>query len=92
MGLESQQERRQWGWMPLIEAPPAATLEVKSVFERDRSLLEYLDGLAVRPGSMVEVLAHNVDETVSLRVGNKPVHLGRGAAAKVWVKPAGAGR
>jgi DtxR family Mn-dependent transcriptional regulator len=92
MGLESQQERRQWGWMPLIEAAPESRLEVKSVFERDRSLLEYLDGLAVRPGSIVELLAHNVDETVSLRVGSRPIHLGRGAASKVWVKPAGGGR
>ena len=92
MGLESQQERRQWGWIPLIEASPDTQLEVKSVFERDRSLLEYLDGLSVRPGSRVEVLSHNVDETVSLRVANKPVHLGRAAAANVWVKPAGPGR
>jgi DtxR family Mn-dependent transcriptional regulator len=88
MGLESQEERRQWGWVPLIEARPEASVEVMSVFERDRPLLEYLDGLAVRPGSVLEVLSHNVDATVSLRIVGKPVHLGKAAASKVWVKPA----
>ncbi|MCW5977127.1 MAG: metal-dependent transcriptional regulator [Bryobacteraceae bacterium] len=88
MGLESPEERRGRGWLPLIDVAPESRVEVMSVFERDRPLLEYLDRLAVRPGSVLEVLAHNIDETVSLRVGGAPVHLGRGAAAKVWVKPA----
>ena len=92
MGLESQEERREWGWLPLVEVRPESQVEVMSVFERDRALLEYLDGLAVRPGSGLEVLAHNVDDTVSLRVGEKPVHLGRAAAGKVWVKPVDSSR
>lgn len=88
MGLESQEQRREWGWIPLVEVRPDSSVEVMSVFERDRPLLEYLDSLSVRPGSVLEVLAHNIDQTVSLRVVGKPVHLGRAAAGKVWVRPA----
>lgn len=88
MGLESARERRERGWRPLAEVKPEARVEVTSVFERDRSLLEYLDRLAIRPGATLEVLAHNVDQTLTLRVAGKLVQLGQVAAAKVWVKPA----
>lgn len=87
MGLESARERRERGWRPLAEVKAEARVEVTSVFERDRSLLEYLDRLAIRPGATLEVLAHNVDQTLTLRVGGKLLQLGRAAAAKVWVKP-----
>jgi DtxR family Mn-dependent transcriptional regulator len=87
MGLESARERRERGWRPLAEVKPQARVEVTSVFERDRSLLEYLDRLAIRPGAVLEVLAHNVDQTLTLRVAGKAVQLGEAAAAKVWVKP-----
>src|SRR2546421_10414 len=43
-------DRRERGWLPLDEASPGQTAQVQSVFERDRNLLEYLDGLGVRPG------------------------------------------
>lgn len=88
MGLESARERRERGWRPLAEVKPEARVEVTSVFERDRSLLEYLDRLAIRPGATLEVLAHNVDQTLTLRVAGRVVQLGHAAAAKVWVKPA----
>ncbi len=88
MGLESARERRERGWRPLTEVTPEASVEVTSIFERDRSLLEYLDRLAIRPGAALEVLAHNVDQTLTLRVAGKLVQLGRAAAARVWVKPA----
>jgi DtxR family Mn-dependent transcriptional regulator len=88
MGLESARDRRERGWRPLVEVQPEVRVEVASVFERERGLLEYLDRLAIRPGATLEVLAHNVDQTLTLRVAGKPVHLGMGAAAKVWVKPA----
>jgi Fe2+ transport system protein FeoA len=55
------------------------------VFERDRKLLEYLDGLGIRPGARLSVAALNYDETLGLRMQRKSVQLGRAAAAKVWV-------
>lgn len=59
-----------------------------SVFERDRQLLEFLNEISIFPGALLEVVAHNYDDTLTLRVGGEPVHLGMAAARKVWVAPA----
>ena len=59
-----------------------------SVFERDRKLLEYLEGLGVRPGVTVDVLTRNYDETLTLALNGKPLQLGRPAASKIWVAAA----
>ena len=75
--------------MRLSDTPRSARVTVRNVFERDRALLEYLDGLAVRPGAEIDVVKQNVDDTVTLRVGGRTAHLGRGAAGKVWVEPVG---
>lgn len=83
VGMDRPSDRRDRGWIPLDEA--SGVVEVTSVFERDRQLLEYLDGLGIRPGSRLQMLARNYDDTVSLKVDRKPVQLGRAAAAKVWV-------
>jgi DtxR family Mn-dependent transcriptional regulator len=85
IGMDRPRDRRERGWLPLDEATGAVT--VTSVFERDRQLLEYLDGLGIRPGARLKMLARNYDETVSLQVDRKPVQLGRAAATRVWVEP-----
>ncbi|MEP6962388.1 MAG: metal-dependent transcriptional regulator [Acidobacteriota bacterium] len=87
VGMDRPRDRRDRGWLPLdeIAATAGATVEVVSVFERDRQLLEYLDGLGIRPGTRLQMLARNYDDTVSLKVDKKSVQLGRAAAAKVWV-------
>ncbi len=84
VGLDRPKDRRERGWVPLDEA--TGTVRVTSVFERDRQLLEYLDGLGIRPGARLQMLARNYDETVSLKVDKKTVQLGRAAAQKVWVQ------
>jgi DtxR family Mn-dependent transcriptional regulator len=89
VGRDRPRDRRERGWMPLDEAVANGAVTVMSVFERDRQLLEYLDGLGIRPGAQLRMLARNYDETVTLRVDRKPVQLGRAAASKVWVAPAG---
>jgi len=86
VGLDRPRDRRDRGWIPLDEA--GGSVKVMSVFERDRQLLEYLDGLGIRPGAQLRMLARNYDETVSLKVDRKPIQLGRTAASKVWVAPA----
>ena len=67
------------------ELPPGATAKVTSVFERDRSLLEYLDALGIRPSAELELVTRNYDDTLTLKVAGKPVQLGTTAAQKVWV-------
>jgi DtxR family Mn-dependent transcriptional regulator len=85
VGLDRPSDRRDRGWLPLDEA--SGTVLVASVFERDRQLLEYLDGLGIRPGSRLKMQARNYDETVTLEVNRRPIQLGRAAAQKVWVSP-----
>jgi DtxR family transcriptional regulator, iron-dependent repressor len=85
VGMDRPQDRRERGWKPLDEIAGGAAARVASVFERDRQLLEYLNGLGIRPGARVRMIARNYDDTLTLRVGGKPVQLGRAAAAKVWI-------
>ena len=83
--------RRQRGLAPLDEMTPGRAAQVVSVFERDRKLLEYLNGLGIRPGAGLEVLARNYDDTLTLTIDGCHVPLGRAAASKVWVRAAGYG-
>ena len=58
-------------------------MTVSSVFERDRRLLEYLDGVGVRPGARLEIAQTGSD------VRFRPMaaaRLDRDAAGKVWVR------
>lgn len=87
LGPESHQDRRRRGWKPLAEARPGEPGQVASVFERDRQLLEYLDGLGMRPGAEIEVTARNADETLSIQVGGNTVQLGQAAARRIWMAP-----
>ncbi len=85
--LDTPRQRRRRGWRPLDEAPAHARAVVVSVYERDRKLLEFLDGLSIQPGAQVEILARNYDDTLTLRAGRgKPVQLGVSAAGKIWVR------
>ncbi len=84
-GVDRPQDRRDRGWKPLDEITPGQSAKVMSVFERDRSLLEYLDALGIRPSAELEMLTRNYDDTLTLKVAGKPVQLASTAAQKVWV-------
>jgi DtxR family Mn-dependent transcriptional regulator len=88
VGMDRPQDRRERGWKPLDEISERGVAQVTSVFERDRRLLEYLDGLGIRPGVKLKMLSRNYDETLTLKVGGKSVQLGRPAATKVWITQA----
>jgi DtxR family Mn-dependent transcriptional regulator len=79
-------QRRKAGLRLLAEVPPGTRVRVVGMYERDRALLEYLDGLGLRPGSQVQVLSRNYDETMVLGLGGKRVHLGEAAAKRVWIR------
>jgi DtxR family Mn-dependent transcriptional regulator len=83
---DTPQDRRARGLRPLSEMGPREAARVVSVFERDRKLLEYLNGLGIYPGAAVETISHNYDETLTLRIGGEAVQLGASAAGKVWVE------
>jgi DtxR family Mn-dependent transcriptional regulator len=82
---KSAAERRRQGLRLLWEAMPGSRVKVESMHERDRKLLEYFDGLGVRPGTELEVISRNYDGTVSLRLGDQATNLGEVAARKIWV-------
>ena len=84
VGMDTPHDRRGRGLKPLDEARADESVTVVSVFERDRSLLEYLDGAGIRPGARVQVLSSAGD--LELESGGHRVQLERPAAAKVWVK------
>ena len=78
--------RRARGLLPLTEVERDHAAAVESVFERDRKLLEYLDGAGIRPGTHLRLLASNIDDTLTLEIGGRPVQIGRSAAEKIWVR------
>jgi DtxR family transcriptional regulator, Mn-dependent transcriptional regulator len=86
VGVDTPADRRSRGLKTLDESQASETLAVMSVYERDRRLLEYLEGLGVRPGARVTVESRNYDETLTLRLDGRSVQLGQAAARKVWVK------
>ncbi|MBI1788363.1 MAG: metal-dependent transcriptional regulator [Acidobacteria bacterium] len=86
VGMDTPEDRRSRGLRPLDELDAPEHITVVSVFERDRRLLEYLEGLGVRPGVSLDVVARNYDETWTLRAGGRSLQIGRPVASKVWVR------
>jgi len=84
VGMDSPSDRRARGLKTLDEALTDESLTVVSVFERDRGLLEFLDGTGIRPGVRLQVLSS--EEGVELESGGRQFRLDRPAASKVWVK------
>jgi DtxR family Mn-dependent transcriptional regulator len=84
LGPNSQEDRN--GWTTLDKLAPGKPAKVMSIFERDRSLLEYLNALGIRPGAQLEIVTKNYDDTMTLKVAGKRIPLGTAAAARVWVE------
>ncbi len=63
--------------------------EILCVYEKDAQFLEFLDGLHLRPATTVDVLKREYDETMTLRVDGKTIHLGKPATSRIWVKKLG---
>lgn len=85
LSLRSDSERRKHGLCLLSEAQEGKKYRVRSVYERDRKLLEFFDEEGIRPGTTVSVQSKNYDGTVTLEIGTHSVRLGLPAANKIWV-------
>jgi DtxR family Mn-dependent transcriptional regulator len=83
--LESPASRRRRGLVLLAHAEPGKNYVVSGIYERDRHLLEFLEGRGVRPGARVHVAGRNYDQTLTLATDAGTVALGRSAAERVWV-------
>jgi DtxR family Mn-dependent transcriptional regulator len=85
-GMDTPEDRRLRGLHPLGEAPAGRLATVVSVFERDRNLLEYLDGVGIRPGVRVGVNGPADGGALQVDVDGRRVRVDPGVASKVWVE------
>jgi len=92
LGLDTAETRRQRGWRLLSECAAGGAVAVRSVYERDRSLLEHLDRLGLRPGAELAVAGRNWDDTFTLMIAGREAVLGLRAAELIWVEPLTAAR
>ena len=74
------------GAVLLSELRAGDSAEIVAVYEKDGEFLEFLEGLRLRPGTQLEVLKREYDETMTLRAGGKTVHLGKPATTRIWVR------
>jgi DtxR family Mn-dependent transcriptional regulator len=89
---ERGEARRRRGLRLLAEAEPGKSYQVSSVYERDSTLLRFLDERGIRPGARVRVLERKYDQSLTLVADKDKVSVGGPAAEKVWVAPANAGK
>ena len=83
---ESPAARTRRGLALLSSVEAGRSYVVRSVYERDRKLLEFLETRGIRPGAHVMVAARNYDQTLTLETETGTVPLGGAAAEKVWVE------
>ena len=82
---DTQRDRRKRHWMLLDEVRAPGELQLVSVYERDRKMMEFLDGLDLRPGVRFSWVCRNYDETVTIQTKGQTVQLGSPVAKRVWV-------
>lgn len=70
----------------LSELRAGDSAEIVAVYEKDGEFLEFLEGLRLRPSTLVEVLKREYDETMTLRAAGKTIHLGKPATTRIWVR------
>src|SRR5208337_3847076 len=88
--MESPASRRRRGLVLLAQAETGKHFIVSGIYERDRRLLEFLEGRGIRPGARLRVSGRNYDQTLTLATDAGSVSLGPAAAEKVWVVAEGA--
>lgn len=84
---ETSAERRRRGTVALSEAAEHAAYVVASLYERDPRLLEFLHKLGIGPGTEIQDLERNYDDTWTFQTANGPATIGRSAAERIWLRP-----
>jgi len=78
---------RNHGAAALSDVAAGRAVEILCVYEKDPKFLEFLSGLSIRPGTRARIRRREYDETMTLRVGGRIVHLGKPATSRIWVRP-----
>jgi DtxR family Mn-dependent transcriptional regulator len=77
---------RKLGGVLLSELRPGDSAVILSVYEKDEGFLDFLEDLQLLPRNKVAVLQRGYDETLTLRVAAKTIHLGKTATSRIWVR------
>ena len=77
---------RRNGAVLLAEVHAGERVQVLCVYEKDPKFLDFLDGLRLRPGARVRVRRCEYDETMTLAIAGRKIHLGKPATSRVWVR------
>lgn len=77
---------RKQGGVLLSELRPEDAAEILCVYEKDEGFLEFLESLKLYPGTKVNVFDRSYDETMTLRVSGRTIHLGKPATSRIWVR------
>jgi Mn-dependent DtxR family transcriptional regulator len=78
--------RRKHGAVPLSDVDTGRTVEILCVYEKDPEFLKFLSGLTLHPGARARIRNREYDETMTLAVGNRTIHLGKPATSRIWVR------
>ena len=78
--------RRKHGAVALSEVSAGQTVEVLCVYEKDPEFLKFLSGLALHPGARARIRRREYDETMTLAIGKRTIHLGKPATTRIWVR------
>ncbi len=78
---------RKLGAAALSDVTAGRAVEILCVYEKDPKFLEFLSGLSIRPGTQARIRRREYDETMTLRVDGRIVHLGKPATSRIWVRP-----
>ena len=78
---------RKQGAVLLSDLDAKDRAEVVCVYEKDPRFLEFLDDLNLHPGARLSVSRREYDETLTLRVAGRTLHLGKPATSRIWVRP-----
>lgn len=77
---------RKQGGVLLSDLRPRESGEILCVYEKDEGFLEFLENLRLRPGTKLEVLKREYDETMTVRAAGHTMHLGKPATSRIWVR------
>ena len=77
---------RKQGGVLLSELHPDDSAEVLCVYEKDEGFLAFLEDLHMFPGVKLDVSERSYDETMTLRVAGRTIHLGKPATIRIWVR------
>ncbi len=81
--------RRRRGAAQLSEMRAGESAEILCVYEKDPQFLKFLDARRLRPGARLKVRQREYDETMTLAVAGRSIHLGKPATSRIWVRRLG---